>query len=115
MLHVIAEAIAQIGNEDKVGQQSASYIDDGIAKMSIGSDISVGLKAENHRLTAIHKEPDSFTSFMSFSDLKLARLLFDGKVNAVACVGDGRVRVGGLVPQVDNINRILDRVAMYLA
>jgi hypothetical protein len=115
MFHVIIEAIAQIGNEDAVGRQSASYIDDGIAKLSIGSDVSAGLKAENHRLTAIHEEPDSFTSYMTFADMKLARQLFDGKVNAVACVGTGLLRIGGLVPQVDNISRILDRVALYLA
>jgi hypothetical protein len=47
--------------------------------------------------------------------MKLARQLFDGKVNAVACVGTGLLRIGGLVPQVDNISRILDRVALYLA
>jgi hypothetical protein len=73
------------------------------------------VKAENHRLSAIHSEPDSFTSYMKFVDLKLARQLFDGKVNAVTCVGDGRVRVGGMVSQVDNFNRILDRVSLYLA
>ena len=41
--------------------------------------------------------------------------LFDGKVNAVVCVGEGKVRIGGMVSQVDNVNRILDRVALYLA
>ena len=39
----------------------------------------------------------------------------DGDINAVACIGTGVVRVGGMISQVDNINRILDRVALYLA
>ena len=38
-----------------------------------------------------------------------------GKVNAVACVGEGKIRIGGMISQVDNVNRILDRVALYLA
>ncbi len=115
MLHVISEAIAQIGNQDKVGQASASYIEDGVAKLAIGEDVSVGVKAQGHRLAALHSAPDSFTSYMKFEDMKLARLLFDGQVNAVTCVGEGRIRIGGMISQVDNINRILDRVSMYLA
>ena len=38
-----------------------------------------------------------------------------GNINAIAAVGMGQVRIGGMVSQVDNINRILDRVAIYLA
>ena len=115
MLHLIASAIAQIGNTDKVGQASASYITDGIVKLAIGDEISVGIMAKNHKLAAIHKEPKEFTSFMRFENIKLARDLFDGKVNAVACVGEGKIRIGGMISQVDNVNRILDRVALYLA
>ena len=44
-----------------------------------------------------------------------ARDLFDGRINAIAAVGMGQVRISGMVSQVDNINRILDRVAIYLA
>ena len=39
----------------------------------------------------------------------------DGRINAIAAVGMGQVRISGMVSQVDNINRILDRVAIYLA
>ena len=52
---------------------------------------------------------------MRFENIRTARDLFDGKINAVAAVGEGRVRVGGMISQVDNANRILDRVALYLA
>ena len=52
---------------------------------------------------------------MSFADINVARDLFDGKINAVAAIGTGDVRVGGMVSQMDNVNRILDRVALYLA
>ena len=55
------------------------------------------------------------TSHMVFDSLQTARDLFDGNVNAIAAVGMGQVRIGGMVSQVDNINRILDRVAVYLA
>ena len=47
--------------------------------------------------------------------MHLARDLFDGKVNAVTCVGTSQVRLSGMISQLDNINRILDRVSLYLA
>jgi len=115
MFHVIAEAIAQIGNNDPVGQFSASNIVDGLAKLSIAGGPSAALRCQNHHLTAIHQEPKEFLSYMEFQGMHLARDLFDGKVNAIAAVGLGQVRIGGMISQIDNINRILDRVAVYLA
>ena len=52
---------------------------------------------------------------MEFADIDLARDLFDGKVNAVACIGEGKIEMKGMINMIDNLNRILDRVALYLA
>ena len=51
---------------------------------------------------------------MEFKDIRVARDLFDGNINAVASIGQGDVRIRGMISQVDNVNRILDRVALYL-
>lgn len=115
MFHVIAEAIAQIANEDKIGQFSASNIVDGTARLAIKDGPAAALCCRNHRMLTIHKKPESALSYMEFADMHLARDLFDGKVNAIAAVGLGQVRIGGMISQIDNINRILDRVAVYLA
>ena len=55
------------------------------------------------------------TVMIDFADLQTARDLFDGNINAIAAVGMGQVRICGMISQVDNINRILDRVSIYLA
>ena len=115
MFHVIAEAISQIANHDKVGMFSASNIVDGTAKLSIAGGPAAALCCRDHRMTAVHQAPAEYLSYMEFQDMALARALFDGNVNAIAAVGLGQVRIGGQISQVDNINRILDRVAVYLA
>ena len=115
MLHVIAGAVAEVGNHDKVGMFSASNIVDGVIRLSIGDAYRVGVRAEGHKLTAIHSDPPEGFSEMYFDSLATARDLFDGKINAVAAVGMGKVRIGGMISQVDNVNRILDRVSLYLA
>ena len=51
----------------------------------------------------------------AYDELHSCRDLFDGKVNAVACIGEGTIKMGGMISMIDNINRILDRVALYLA
>ncbi len=113
--YVVSEALSQIANNDSVGKASASYIVDGKIKMSIGDTVGAHIVAENHVLKTVHEMPEDFTSYMTFKDIKLANDLFAGKVNSVASVGHGNVRVGGMISQVDNMNRILDRVSMYLA
>ena len=115
MLDVIAGAVVEIGNNDKVGNFSASNIVDGDIRISIGEDVEVGIRAADHRLTLLPEPPAKAFSEMRFADLATARDLFDGKINAVAAVGEGKVRVCGMISQIDNINRILDRVAIYLA
>lgn len=115
MFRLIANAIAQIGNNDPIGKASASYIVDGVIKLAIGDEHVIGIEAKDHVLRVLLEMPEKFSSFMRFEDINLARDLFDGKVNAVAAVGEGKVRIGGMISQVDNVNRILDRVALYLA
>lgn len=115
MFRLIASAIAEIGNNDPVGRASASYIVDGNIKLAIGDEHAAAIEAKDHVLRVLPEVPENISSFMRFEDIKLARALFDGEVNAVAAVGEGKVRIGGMISQVDNVNRILDRVALYLA
>ncbi len=115
MFHLILDAIAQIGNVDKVGRASASYIVDGDVRIAIEGGPEGYIHARNHVLTAVHTPTDSPMSNMVFASMEDARELFDGKVNGVVCVGTGKVRMSGMISMVDNVNRILDRVSMYLA
>ena len=66
-------------------------------------------------MVTIKEKPDAFRAKMEFNDIRLARQLFDGEVNSVACIGEGKIGMFGLINMIDNVNRILDRVAIYLA
>jgi hypothetical protein len=83
--------------------------------MAIGDVVGAAITAKDHILTTTHDMPESYFSYMIFEDLTLASDLFDGKVNSVASVGHGKVVIGGMISMIDNMNRILDRVAIYLA
>ncbi|MBE6615650.1 MAG: hypothetical protein E7631_10155 [Ruminococcaceae bacterium] len=115
MFGVISRAIVQIGNHDRVGKASASYIVDGVIRLGIENGPAFAIQAKKNRLASLPKVPEKVTSMMTFRDMDTARALFDGKINAVASIGTGDVRMAGMISQIDNVNRILDRVALYLA
>ncbi len=114
MFRVIVSAVAQIANWDKIGRASASYIVDGPIKVEIEDGAKAALVAKNHVLTFSDKVPKDIMSYMQFANIKVARDLFDGKINSVAAIGTSDVKVGGMISQVDNLNRILSRVELYL-
>ena len=126
MFFLIAQALTQIGNHDGIGRFSASNIPDSTVLLSIagggsseagGGDgpLRAAITVRDHRLSLSRTVPERYHAVMEFSSLSLARQLFDGKVNAIACIGQGLITLRGNIGILDNVNRILDRVALYLA
>ena len=114
MLYTIGVAIAQIGNNDQIGKFSAKAIEDGSVFIGIKNGPAVELVCKDHRLVTLKKAPAKYRAAMIFDSIETARGLFDGKLNALACIGTGKIEMHGLVSMLDNINRILDRVALYI-
>lgn len=115
MLYVISVAISQIGNNDEIGKFSASNIPDGDIKLSIKDGPAATIRCKNHRLVTYKQTFELPRAIMEFQSIELARALFDGEVNSIACIGEGKISMRGMINMLDNMNRILDRVALYLA
>lgn len=115
MLYVVAGAVSQIGNHDKIGKFSASNTVDGAVVLSVKDGPAAAIVVKSNKLETVRSIPEKPTAIMEFQNMRLARQLFDGKVNALACIGEGKIVTRGNMSQLDNINRILDRVALYLA
>lgn len=115
LFYTISVAISQIGNNDEIGKFSAHYIPDGNVKLSIAGGPAATICVKDHRLVTVKQSPEKYRALMEFGSMKLAHDLFDGKVNAIAQVGEGNIVMKGMINMIDNINRILDRVALYLA
>ncbi len=115
MLYTIGVAISQIGNNDEIGKFSASHIEDGSVLLGVKNGPAIEIICKDHRLITVKKAPKTYRSAMVFESIETARALFDGNVNSLACIGTGKIEMHGLVSMLDNINRILDRVALYIA
>lgn len=115
MFDLITVAIAQIGNNDEIGKFSAHLIPDGDMKLAITGGPAATIRVKDHRLVTIKQNPEAPRAAMEFGSMELARKLFDGQVNAVAQIGTGSITMKGMINMLDNMNRILDRVGLYLA
>ena len=113
--YTISVALSQIGNQDKIGQASASYMLDGDIAFCIKDGPAATIRVKDHHLVTIKEYPKKPRAIMQFDTIDLAYDLFNGKVNSLECIGKGTVEIRGMLSMVDNMNRILDRVALYLA
>ena len=113
--YTVAVAISQIGNQDAIGKFSASNVVDGDIQIGITGEVYATIRVKDHHMITIKQAPEKPRAIMEFCDIPLANALFAGTVNSIDHVGNGNITIRGLISMVDNINRILDRVGLYLA
>ena len=114
MFYVIAAALSEVANQDQIGRFSAAHTVDGDIDFGIAVGPHATIRVRGHRFQTIKEQPADPRAVMEFESLALARQLFDGKVVALACIGAGQIAMRGMISMLDNLNRILDRVAFYL-
>lgn len=115
LFYTVSVAISQIANNDEIGKFTADHIVDGDIRFSINNGPKATIRCKNHHLVTIKQDTDSPRAIMEFDSMELAHQLFDGKVNAVAKIGEGTITMHGMINMLDNMNRLLDRVSLYLA
>ena len=114
-MYVIAGSVAALANTDSISMISAEYTPDGDVQMIIPDKASITIRVKDHKFSAIKKATDNPRATMAFADIELAHGLFAGTVSTINEMCAGRIQIAGMVSMVDNINRILDRVSVYLA
>ena len=114
-LYVIAGAVPALANYDSISRVSASSMPDGEVEISIPGKAEVTIISKNCRLRARKGPSKNPRATMSFADIELAHNVFNGKAATIAELCKGNIRIAGMINMIDNINRILDRVSVYLA
>jgi len=115
MLYTISVALSQIANNDEIGKFSAAHTPDGEIAFSIKDGPCATLLVKDGKFLTLKKKSENPRAQMEFASIQLARQLFDGEVNALGCIGTGQIAMSGMISMLDNLNRLLDRVALYLA
>ena len=113
-LYTIAGAISALANEDSISRISADYTVDGDISLGIRDTAYVTLKVQDHKFRTLKSKAENPRAVMEFADLDLAAGLFSGKVSTINEMCKGTIRLRGMINMLDNVNRILDRVSVYL-
>ena len=114
-LYVVAGAVSALANTDPISRISASNTPDGEISLGIADVAYASIRVSNGHFETIRAAAESPRAIMEFADVDLANGLFAGTVSSIGEVCRGRIRLAGMLSMVDNVNRILDRVAVYLA
>ena len=112
--YTIGGAICALANTDSISKLSASYIVDGDVQMGITDAVYVTVRCRGHELELIKEKPSTPRAIMEFKTIDLANGLFNGTASTMAELCAGNIYMAGMCNMIDNINRILDRVAVYL-
>lgn len=112
--YTIGGAISALANHDSVSMQSALYTVDGDVQMGITDTCYATIRIRNNKFETIKDKSDSPRAVMEFKTIDLAYGLFTGTASTIAELCAGNIYMKGMISMVDNINRILDRVAVYL-
>lgn len=112
--YTISGAISALANHDSVSKNSALYTVDGDVQMGITDCCYSTIRVRGNAFETIKEKPQNPRAVMEFKTIDLANGLFAGTVSAIAEVCAGNIYMAGMISMIDNINRILDRVAVYL-
>lgn len=114
MFYLVANALSAIGNYDKLGKISASKIPDGTIALEIGNGPSAEITVKDGRMTTYCRKAENPRSYMIFKNYDVARGLFEGSVDSMSALAAGDIEMKGFIPMIDNLNKLLSRVAIYL-
>lgn len=112
--YTIAGALSALANHDSVSKNSASYTCDGDIQMGITDVCYATLRVRNHTFETIKEKPSTPRAIMEFNSIDLASGLFKGTASTMAELCAGNIYMRGMCNMLDNVNRILGRVAAYL-
>ena len=113
-LYTIAGAISALANHDPISKVSADYTVDGDISLGIKDTAYITLQVKDKHFTTVKQRCENPRAIMEFADLDLAAGLFAGKVSTINELCKGTIRLRGMISMLDNVNRILDRVSVYL-
>lgn len=114
-MYTVAGAIAGLANSDSIAKISASNTVDGDVLLGIKDVAYATIRVKDNKFSIIKEKTENPRAVMEFSDIDLANGLFAGTVSTINEMCKGKIALKGMISMVDNINRILDRVSVYLA
>ena len=115
-LHAAVRALKEVGENDPHVIDVTAHLPNGVAELRVAPDGPVAhIRVANGVITPDVGPAENPNAVMEFKDIATANALFNDQIDAMAALGSMDVRIEGMVPLIDGMNAILDRVGTYLS
>ena len=114
-LYLAVYALAEIGNSDDAGRTIASHMADGDIQLAVRNGPALVLTIRDHRLTVTPGMSPHRRARMVFADLDSAGAVLRGELASYTAIGRELITIGGFVPLLDHMNKLLGLVPRYLS
>ena len=113
-LTVAAFALPEIAKYDEKARITASHIPDGTIQLEVLPDgPAVHVVAKGGQLEAFKGKAENPDAIMAMKDFVSANDFLNGKSNPFKAIASGEVMIKGIIPMLDNLSLILDKVQEY--
>ncbi len=106
--------VAAVGTTDPALDERLAHMPDGAVTVSAPGSFSLGLAKRGRTISALEAAPERPSAKLSFADPGSALAVLSGKRTAVVALGAGEVAVAGLLPLVQGMFGVMDRLGQYL-
>ncbi|HPU01932.1 MAG: hypothetical protein GX890_01895 [Firmicutes bacterium] len=114
-LYAVAFGIKEVGEHDPEVRPIVLELPDGTVEMRIVNGPAAHLVVKGGRFEAQRGPAEKPNAILEIADLQTAWDTFQGNIDTFGAVGSGRIRLRGLIPLVEGINPLMDRLAYYLS
>lgn len=117
---LLMAALKVLAEHEPASRKSASKAPDGIVQFTIpGAEISAWIeKSSQGGKLAFHngrgEPPRTADARVEFDSIETALELLKSRLDIMAAVGLGKMKISGLIPLIDSLGLIMDRVPLYL-
>ncbi|MFZ5565003.1 MAG: hypothetical protein ACOZBW_13220 [Thermodesulfobacteriota bacterium] len=114
-LHTAGRAVSILAGTDPQSRAVASGMPDGALMMKVLPDgPAVTLNVEKGRLSMQKGETRQPAATLVMKDMATANRLLNQKIDPFTAIALGDVKIRGLVPMIDAVDLLLDRIPHYL-
>lgn len=107
-------SVSEIANNDKLGIEIAKKMKNGVIKISIDNGPKITIRINNSIFKTTIEDSLDAVAFMDFDSLDTAGKILRSEIDAFTAIGSGKLAVSGRIPLIDNLNKLLRLVSIYL-
>lgn len=116
MMNTAAFAIPEIAALDSTGKIIASRMPEGTVELKILPDFhSVFISFSRGKITAAKGGAVKPSAVMSMKNVQIANAFLNGKTDPFTAIATGDVQIKGIIPMLDALSLLLDRIPEYIS